>query len=108
MEQDGAPLTGELVKRWLKLSTLAVVLLAAAPGAWATVYVRIEAPAIRVETHEERHGYVWQSGYWRWQGQRHEWIYGHYAQEKHGHHWRDGRWEHSDRGYYWVGGSWVR
>jgi hypothetical protein len=98
----------EGVRRWFKVSVLAVLLLVAAPSAWATVYVRIQAPALRIETHEERHGYVWQSGYWRWRSQRHEWTGGHYAREKRGYHWSDGRWERTDRGYYWVGGHWGR
>lgn len=97
-----------LIKGPLKISLLAVFLLAAVPSSWATVYVRIQAPSVRIETHSERQGYVWQSGYWRWRGQKHEWTTGHYARAKHGRHWRDGRWERHDRGYFWIGGRWER
>jgi hypothetical protein len=108
MKRDGASPLGELVKRWSKMFVLAVLLLAAAPSAWATVYVRIQPPDMRFETHENRSGYIWQSGYWRWHGKRHQWKAGHYARQKSGRHWTDGRWESSERGYYWVGGRWER
>jgi hypothetical protein len=96
------------IKGWLKIPLLAGSLLVAAPSAWATVYVRIQPPDVRIENHEDRSGHVWQSGYWRWRGERHEWTAGHFAREKRGRHWTDGRWEHNDRGYYWVGGRWER
>ena len=97
-----------LVRRWFTVSILAAILLAAAPGVWARAYVRVQAPDVRVETHEERRGYIWQSGYWRWHGHQHQWRSGHYARERRGRTWADGRWEHTDRGYYWVGGHWAR
>jgi hypothetical protein len=97
------------VKKSLRMPLLAALLFAAAaPSASAGVYIRIQPPDVRIETHEERRGYVWQSGYWRWHRQRHEWTAGHYAREKRGRHWRDGRWEHGDRGYFWTGGRWER
>jgi hypothetical protein len=96
------------MKASLRIPLLAVFLLAAAPSAWARVYVRIEPPDVRLETHPGRPGYVWQSGNWRWAGQTHEWVAGHYAREKHGRRWTDGRWERADRGYFWVGGRWER
>jgi hypothetical protein len=96
------------IKGSLKVSLLAAILLSAASSSWAGVYIHIGPPAIRIETHEERHGYVWQSGYWRWQGERHQWMAGHYAREKHGQRWRDGRWDHNEHGYLWVDGRWER
>ena len=96
-------------KSWIKVPALAAFLVATAPSAWAgTVFVRIQPPDIRVETHEERRGYIWQSGYWRWRGNRHDWQAGHFAREKHGQRWSDGRWEHGDHGYFWVNGRWGR
>jgi hypothetical protein len=92
----------------LKISLLAAFLLTVASSSWAGVYVHIGPPAVRIETHEPRHGYVWQSGYWRWQGNKHQWTNGHYAREKQGQRWTDGRWDHDDRGYVWVNGRWER
>jgi WXXGXW repeat (2 copies) len=97
-----------LVKRCVKGSVLVGILLATAPAVQARTYVRIEAPAIRVESHEERPNQVWQSGYWRWRGQKHEWTGGRYTAQRQGRHWVDGRWDHSSRGYYWTAGSWQR
>jgi len=97
-----------LVRRWFTVSILAAILLIAVPGAWARTYVRVQAPDVRVETHDERQGYVWQSGYWHWRGHQHQWRSGHYARERRNRAWSDGRWEHTDRGYYWVGGHWAR
>jgi UPF0716 family protein affecting phage T7 exclusion len=97
-----------LIKSGLKTSVLGLFLLTAVPSAQATVYVRVQAPELRVENHDERKGFVWQSGYWRWHGQKHEWTAGHYAREQRGRHWTDGRWDHNERGYYWVGGRWNR
>lgn len=92
---------------FIKGSLLAAFILAAAPGADAGVYIRIQPPDVRVERHDERRGYVWQSGYWRWRGQRHQWVAGHYARQKRGQRWTDGRWDHrEDRGYTWTGGRW--
>lgn len=96
------------IKGSLGALLLTALVLAAAPSAWATVYVRIQPPDVRIETHQERRGYIWQSGYWRWRGQRHEWANGHFAREKRGRHWTNGRWERGDRGYFWVGGRWKR
>jgi hypothetical protein len=107
MERDGTRLMAE-VKRWLKISLVAAFVLAAAPSAWARIYVKVQAPEVRVETHEERKGFVWQSGYWQWRNQKHEWSAGHYAREQKGRHWTDGRWEHDEHGHYYVNGRWER
>ena len=95
------------IQQSLKASLLAVILLTAVPTVWAGIHITIAPPTLRIETHEHRSGYVWQSGYWRWTGNKHEWRGGHYAREKHGLRWHDGRWDHNDaRGYYWVNGHW--
>lgn len=93
--------------KWsLRIPLLAGILLAAASSAQAGIHIQIAPPDIRVETHPDRHGYVWQSGYWHWQGQRHEWVAGHYAREKNGQRWTDGRWDRNEQGYYWTTGRW--
>ena len=70
--------------------------------AQAEIIVNVAPPPLRVErapTHERR-GYVWESGYWRWNGRRHVWAPGHWERHRPGYtyhapEWaeRDGRWE---------------
>ena len=81
------------------------------PASAATqIYVRIGPPARAVEVRPVvRPGYVWQDGYYRWNGHRYAWVSGRsvrapYARAA----WSSGRWERSHRGYYWVPGHWVR
>jgi len=90
----------------LRIPLLAGLLLAAAPTAGAAIYIRIQPPDVRVENYQERRGYVWQSGYWRWRGQQHVWTPGHYARQKRGQRWTNGRWDRHERGYFWTGGRW--
>ena len=59
------------IKQSLKASLLAVILLTAVPTVWAGIHITIAPPTLRIETHEHRSGYVWQSGYWRWTGNKH-------------------------------------
>jgi WXXGXW repeat (2 copies) len=74
------------------------------------IYVRIGPPARVVEVRPVvRRGYVWQDGYYRWNGYRYVWVGGRsvrapYARAA----WASGRWERQHRGYYWVPGHWVR
>lgn len=96
------------LKRGLGVSLLAALVLATAPSAFAGVHINIQPPELRIETHRERPGYVWQQGYWRWHRNQHVWTSGHYARQKHGRRWTDGRWDHTDRGYVWIGGRWDR
>ena len=62
-------------------------------------------PPLRYErVPEHRRGYVWESGYWRWNGHRHVWVAGNWVRERPGYahrapHWveRDGRWQYQSR-----------
>lgn len=55
-----------------------------------------------------RPGYVWQSGYWRWQGNRRVWQRGRWMPVRRGWFWQQGRYEWTGRRYRWRAGRWVR
>jgi hypothetical protein len=98
-----------IIKQSLKASLLSAILLTTVPSSQAGIHINIAPPAVRIETHEERQGYIWQSGNYRWRNNKHEWYAGHYAREKHGYRWHDGRWDHNEqRGYFWIDGRWER
>jgi hypothetical protein len=80
------------------LLTMVITLLAALCGvasqAAVVIDVGIAPPPPRVVVvPPPRVGYVWEPGYWRWDGRRHVWV--------------DGRWLHERRGYRWVPEQWV-
>jgi len=70
------------------------------------VVVGVAPPPLRYErvpTYERR-GYVWEQGYWRWNGRRHVWVAGHWERHRPGYVYRaptwverDGRWAFQDR-----------
>lgn len=74
-------------------------------AAQAEIYVNIAPPAPRYErVPAPRAGYVWESGHWRWNGNRYVWVAGHWERERpgyafHGPRWieRNGRWEYQAR-----------
>jgi WXXGXW repeat (2 copies) len=50
--------------------------------------------------------YLWQPGYWAWQG-RWVWMSGHWAHRPHARAvWVQGHWVHRGHGYVWIGGAW--
>jgi hypothetical protein len=64
-------------------------------------------PAIRVERHNPRRGYVWVGGQWNWNGGQWVWSGGRYERERRGHRWRPARWEQRDGAYVSVDGGWI-
>lgn len=64
-------------------------------------------PAIRVERHDNRRGYVWVDGRWDWNGYEWAWNTGRYERERRGHRWRPVSWELRGGEYVSVGGDWV-
>jgi hypothetical protein len=73
--------------------------------AQAQIIVDIAPPPLRYEVvPSARAGYVWEQGYWRWNGRRHVWVAGHWERARPGYayvapRWyeRDGRWYYSER-----------
>lgn len=77
--------------------------------ALADIYVRIAPPAPRYEVVPTvRPGWVWQPGYWNWNGHRYIWVKGHRAHVRRGAHWVPHNWH--DEGGRWrmEGGHWDR
>ena len=74
--------------------------------------VPVEPPPPRVEVvpvipMERREAEFWQPGYWRWNGQGHEWVEGRYVvRPRTGATWAPGRWERRGPGWVYVEGGW--
>ena len=82
----------------------------AAPAlAAADVYVRIGPPAPRYEAVPVvRPGWVWQSGYWNWNGHRYVWHRGHRVRAHRGEHWVPHHWVENGHRWRMEGGRWDR
>jgi WXXGXW repeat (2 copies) len=94
------------------LLSTACGLFLAVGAANAQVVVRIGPPPPRVvETvppvPHEHPGWVWQSGYHRYDGSRYVWVPGRYAEPPHSHdRWEEGRWVERNGGWVWIEGRW--
>jgi len=53
-------------------------------------------------------GYIWMGGYWRWAGDRHEWVPGHWAEPRPGRHWVRHQWVRQGDGWRMKPGHWER
>ena len=88
---------------------LAACMVPAVANAQVGVVVRVGPPA---PVHEHygpppHPGWVWISGYHRWDGQRYVWQGGHWEQPPHPHAvWVPHRWEHRHGGWVLVEGHW--
>jgi hypothetical protein len=78
-----------------------------ATPALADIYVRVAPPAPRYEAVPTvQPGWIWQPGYWNWNGHRYIWAKGHRVRAHRGAHWvahawheEGGRWR-MDRGHW--------
>ena len=74
-----------MLKRTLLAAFFASALGGITLPAAAHVTVDVAPPAPRHEPiPHHRHGYVWESGHWRWNGHRYVWIPGHWERVRHG------------------------
>jgi hypothetical protein len=66
---------------------------------------RVEViPALPPERIERE---FWQPGYWRWSGNRHVWVEGHYVvRPRPAAVWVPGRWERRPNGWLFIEGHW--
>jgi hypothetical protein len=99
------------LSRITSLLLLSGLLIVPTVEAATRVYVRIGPPPIVVERviAAPAPGYVWQSGYHRWDGDRYVWVRGSWAQRPWRHaHWVPSHWVRTYRGYYFVPGHWSR
>jgi hypothetical protein len=95
-------------KRLLLLATAALLSFPSMSFA-QRVYVQVGPPPVIVEHRGPRPhpGWVWVSGYHRWDGHAHVWVPGHWVEPVHpGAVWVDGRWHHERGGWYWEEGHW--
>jgi len=95
----------------VKKTALAVLLaLCLTPAvSMAEVIVRIAPPVAVVETPgpAPHPGWVWVSGYHRWDGHRYVWVHGHWAKPPHrGAVWVAHHWEQRNGGWVLVQGYW--
>ena len=73
------------------------------------VYVRVAPPAPIVETRvvAPGPGFIWVSGYHRWNGAAYVWVPGRWDRPSRDRaQWVPGRWAHDRRGWYFVDGHW--
>jgi hypothetical protein len=99
------------MKKLILTATAALVFTAGVTAipmaASAQVFVRIgPPPPVREVAPPPRPGFVWRSGYHRWDGARYVWVPGEYIEEHPGHHWVNGHWAHRPGGYVWIEGHW--
>ncbi len=53
-------------------------------------------------------GYVWEAGYWNWEGGRHVWHAGHWEAPRAGYYWEPHVWVHEGAGWRMREGYWAR
>jgi len=97
------------VKKTVLACLLALSLAPAASFAQVGVVVRIGPPAPIVEHYgpPPHPGYVWCSGYHRWDGQRYVWVHGYWGRPPHpGAVWVAHHWAHRHGGWVLVEGHW--
>lgn len=77
--------------------------------AQAEVFVRVAPPPLRVETvPAPRAGYVWENGYWRWNGRRHVWVGGHWERNRAGYAYHAPEWTEHDGRWSFRAHRWDR
>jgi len=103
--------------RLVAISMLAITLggciVAAAPPPrryYAGPAVVVAPPPVRVETYgpPPAPGYIWATGYWRWEGGQHVWVAGHWEHPHPRERWVAHHWVHERDGWYLVEGHWER
>jgi WXXGXW repeat (2 copies) len=67
------------------------------------------APVVEVVPPSPAPGYVWQPGYWSWNGTQYVWVPGAYVVAPFVHAvWVPGAWVRHGPGWIWVAGHWRR
>jgi hypothetical protein len=98
----------------LKNMMVAVVgglILSASLSSPAQVVVRVGPPAgpREVVPRSPHNGWVWQPGFYRWDGRRYNWYPGRWVRPPYGGaRWVPGYWRPRGGGYVWVDGRWAR
>lgn len=98
----------------LKKTLLALTFASAFGGisvpAQAQLIVNVAPPPDRHERVPTvtRRGYVWENGYWRWNGRRHVWVAGHWERHRPGYAYVAPRWEERDGRWQFNARRWDR
>jgi hypothetical protein len=74
------------------------------------IVVGVAPPPLRYERVPayERRGYMWEQGYWRWNGRRHVWVAGNWQRHRPGYTYYAPRWEERDGRWAFSGRRWDR
>jgi hypothetical protein len=92
------------------LATICAGLLAIAVAAGAQVVVRLGPPPphpVEVVPVLPHPGWVWEPGYYRWDGVHYIWVPGVYVAPPYANaRWIPGRWAPRPGGYVWIEGHW--
>jgi hypothetical protein len=93
-----------------KIILSALLALCMAPAAvMAQVMVRVAPPAPIVEVHDRppHPGWVWNDGYYRWNGHKYIWVKGRWVNPPHpGAVWVAHHWEQRNGGWVLIEGHW--
>jgi len=86
-----------------------VVYAAPAPAyaGYAEVVAPQPPPQMFVENVAPRPGFIWASGYWRWDGHRYVAARGHWERMRPGYRYVHPHWEQRRDGWHWRAGIWV-
>jgi len=77
--------------------------------AQAQIVLNFAPPAPRYEqVPAPRYGYVWEAGYWRWNGRRHVWVAGHWERARPGYAYNAPRWEERGGRWHYRDSYWSR
>jgi hypothetical protein len=97
------------VRGWASAAAFAlVVLIAPVRQASGAVIVGVAPPPVRVEVvPRARVGYVWTSGYWRWNGHHHVWVGGYWLPARPGWRWTPAHWAPYGARWRYYPGYWA-
>ena len=99
---------------------LATIAIAAAGGFAPPVFAQHEhfigevvtvappAPQVEVVGVAPSPGYIWEAGYWNWEGGRHVWHPGRWEAPRPGYYWEPHVWVHEGNGWRMREGYWAR
>jgi hypothetical protein len=92
----------------LGIAVGSIATLSATPAS-ADIYVRVGPPAPRHEVVPiVQPGWVWQPGYWNWNGHRYVWVRGHRVRAHRGAHWAPHHWIEDGGRWRMERGHWER
>jgi len=72
------------------------------------VTVQPPAPQVEVIGTPPQPGYIWEAGYWNWEGGRHVWHAGRWEAPRAGYYWEPHVWVHEGNGWHLREGYWAR